>query len=163
MSAVRHGATAAAVLAAGALATATVVKWEGWARTAYPDIARVWTICAGDTQNVGSGQTATDFECERRLGRAAVRVGFEIAPCLPQDLPMETRAAFISAAYNIGTAAFCGSSMARRARAGDLAGACRALDLWNKARRGGGALVVIRGLVLRRSDERRLCEAGLRS
>jgi lysozyme len=162
VSAVKHGATAAAVLGAAALATATVVKWEGWARTAYADIGRVWTICAGDTQRVGPGQTATDLECESRLGRAAVRIGFEIAPCLPQDLPMETRAAFISAAYNIGPAAFCGSSMSRRARVGDLPGACRALDLWNKAREGGGAPVVIRGLTLRRSDERRLCEAGLR-
>jgi lysozyme len=162
VSAARHGATAAAILGAAALATATVVKWEGWALSAYPDIGRVWTICAGDTDGVKPGQKATDLECESRLGRAAVRIGFEIAPCLPHDLPIETRAAFISAAYNIGPGAFCGSSMSRQARAGDLAGACRALDLWNKAGRDGGALVVIRGLTLRRSDERRLCEAGLR-
>jgi lysozyme len=163
VSRVRNGAVAASVLVAAAAAAPILVKWEGWENEAYPDIAQVWTICAGDTRGVESGQVAGDAECESRLGQRAVQVGFEIAPCLPAQIPTEARAAFISAAYNIGSAAFCGSSMSRRALAGDLAGACRALDLWNKARVGGGGLVAVRGLTLRRSDERRLCEQGLRA
>lgn len=162
MSRIRHGATAAAVLAAAATATGTLVTWEGWVNAAYPDVARVWTICSGDTHGVKPGQVASDAECESRLGVEAVKTGFAIAPCLPGELPNETRAAFISAAYNIGASAFCGSSMSRRALAGDLPGACRALDLWNKARVGGGKPVVVRGLTLRRSDERQLCERGLK-
>jgi lysozyme len=157
----KRGATAAAILAAAATATGTLVKWEGWSNAAYPDIARVWTICAGDTHGVKPGQVASDAECESRLGIEAVKTGFAIAPCLPDELPIKVRGAFISAAYNIGPTAFCGSSMSRKARAGDLSGACRSLDLWNKARVGGGTAVVVRGLTLRRSDERQLCEAGL--
>lgn len=163
MSKARAGAAAAAVLAAATLAAPTIARWEGLSLNAYPDVARVWTLCYGDTRGVRPGQVATEAECESRLGQRAVEVGFAIAPCLPAELPTETRAAFISAAYNVGAGAFCGSSMSRRARAGNLAGACAALDLWNKARVGGGGLVVVAGLTLRRSDERALCEKGLRA
>lgn len=160
MSRARNGALAAAVLAAAATATPVIVKWEGWERAAYPDVANVWTICAGDTKGVRPGQVASDGECESRLGQRAVEIGFQIAPCLPDELPVQTRAAFISTAYNIGPTAFCGSSMSRLARAGDLPGACNALSRWNKARV-GGVLTALRGLMARRTDERALCLSGL--
>jgi lysozyme len=46
----------------------------------------------------------------------------------------------------------CGSTVQRKALANDWPGACAALDLYNKA---GGR--VMRGLVLRRADEKALC------
>ncbi len=67
---------------------------------------------------------------------------------------------FMLAAYNIGAGAFCGSSMSRRAQAGDLAGASDALLMWNKARV-DGVLQVVRGLDRRRAAERTLCLQGL--
>jgi lysozyme len=95
-------------------------------------------------------------QCDAMTLRAVAQFDHAIAPCLPQSLPTQTRAAFISAAYNIGAGAFCASTMARRAKAGDLRGACDALLLWNRA---GGR--VVRGLVNRRHAERRLCLRGL--
>ena len=47
--------------------------------------------------------------------------------------------------------------MSRKAKAGDLRGACEALMLWNKA---GGK--VVRGLTRRRTAERDLCLEGLK-
>ncbi len=139
-----------------ALAAAVIAPFEGRELRAYRDIVGVWTICDGDTQGVRPGQVATPAECDSRLAARVAQSEREIRPCLPADLPDPTRAAFISAAYNIGSGAFCGSSMARRARAGDLRGACEALRLWNKA---GGQ--VVRGLVRRREAERALCLSGL--
>lgn len=140
-----------------ALATAFIAPWEGRELRAYKDIVGVWTICYGETRGVKPGQTATQKECEAKLAKAVGEYELAIRPCLPEVLPDETRAAFVSAAYNIGPKAFCGSSMARRSLAGNLRGACDALLLWNKA---GGK--VVRGLVNRRAAERDLCLAGLK-
>ncbi|WP_206364079.1 lysozyme [Paenirhodobacter ferrireducens] len=148
--------TVAGLGAVLALAAAVIAPFEGRELRAYRDIVGVWTICDGDTQGVRPGQVATPAECDSRLAARVAQSEREIRPCLPAGLPAETRAAFVSAAYNIGSGAFCGSSMARRARAGDLRGACEALRLWNKA---GGQ--VVRGLVRRREAERTLCLSGL--
>jgi lysozyme len=66
------------------------------------------------------------------------------------------RVAFVDVAFNIGVSAFCSSSMARKANAGDMVGACDALLLWNRA---GGREVA--GLTRRRERERELCRRGL--
>lgn len=151
-----NGAIAAATLFAAATAVPYLVKWEGWENQSYPDVANVWTACAGTTRGVKPGQYYSDPKCETLLAQEAVEYGMAIAPCLPASLPNDTRAAFVVTAYNIGPKAFCGSSMSRKAMAGDLAGACASLDAWNKS-----AGRVVFGLVRRRSDERQLCERGL--
>lgn len=150
-------AKATGSLAALALAAALIAPWEGRELRAYRDIVGVPTICFGETRGVQMGDTATPAECDSQLARAVADFERAIRPCLPPALPDQTRAAMISAAYNIGAAAFCGSSMSRRAKAGDLTGACQALMLWNKA---GGREV--RGLTRRRAAERDLCLEGLR-
>ena len=63
--------------------------------------------------------------------------------------------ACVDAAYNIGVGAFCGSSMARRANAGDMVGACDPLLMWNK---GGGKRCAGRRAG---TAERDLCLGGL--
>lgn len=138
------------------LAIAIIMPWEGRELRAYRDIVGVWTICYGETRGVKSGDRATVAECEAGLAKAVGEYEQRIRPCLPAQLPPETRAAFISAAYNIGTHGFCTSSMSKRALAGNLPSACDALLLWNKA---GGK--VVKGLTNRRKAERELCRKGL--
>lgn len=148
-----------ATLTAAGAATPVLVKWEGWVNIAYPDPAigpALATACAGVTEGVILGHRYTDAECEGMVAQALVKHGLQIAPCLPDELPVKTRAAFMSAAYNIGVSNFCHSSMSRKALAGDLPGACGALSLWTKA--GGRELA---GLVRRRADEKALCLEGL--
>ncbi|MBZ8133209.1 lysozyme [Afifella sp. IM 167] len=146
--------------AAGILAVGFVGGWEGKHNTAYRDIVGVPTICFGETRGVEMGDTATDEECAAMLGDGLVEFEAGIRRCLknPDQIPDKSYVAFLSAAYNIGQRAFCGSSMARRWNAGNLEGACDALLLWNKA---GGR--VIRGLVNRRKAERELCLEGSRA
>jgi len=153
----RRGLIAAVgAVAAAALLAFTPVQ-EGRVLTTYRDIGGVLTYCDGATENAQAGKTYTPAECDAQLDRDLERHAAGIAKCMPMDrLTDGQRVAFVDAAYNIGVQAFCGSSMAGRANAGDIAGACDALLLWNRA---GGREVA--GLTRRRERERELCRRGL--
>jgi lysozyme len=153
---VTRKATGGAVTGAVALAVVFIAPWEGVEVRAYRDIVGVPTICYGETRGVKMGDTATLAECQTMLAKGVAEFAQGIRPCLPVQLPDPTRAAMVSAAYNIGISAFCRSSMSRRSLVGDLRGACDALMMWNKA---GGK--VVHGLTRRRAAERDLCLSGL--
>ena len=127
-------------------------SFEGTKLTTYRDLGGVLTYCTGATENAMWGKTYTLAECRAQLERDLERHAAGVARCVPMNrLTAGQRVAFVDAAYNIGVSAFCGSSMARRANAGDMVGACDALLMWNKV---GGREV--RGLTLRRQKEREL-------
>lgn len=147
----------AAVLAAASVAVTGIAAHEGWINAGYRDPIGVATACAGHTgPDAVLGKTYTDEQCAALLAQDAVKHGLDIAPCLPDELPTNTRAAFISFAFNVGAAKFCGSTLSKKAMAGDLRGACAELPKWTYA--GGKQLP---GLVSRRARERALCESGL--
>lgn len=142
---------------AAAIALPLVASAEGLRTYAYRDPVGIPTICFGETKGVHMGDRATADQCKAMLAERLDGFEAEVRACLKgADLPPASVAAFTSFAYNVGTAKFCASSMARKARAGDLAGACDELPKWNRA---GG--VPLPGLSKRRADERALCRAGL--
>lgn len=145
------GASLAAVVA---LATPLVAKWEGYRPDPYKDIVGVWTVCYGETQ--APMRKYTKAECDAMLTKAVERYAKPVRACVPAETPLEVQAAFVSLAYNIGAPAFCNSTAAKRARAGNYAGACEALTWFNRA---GGKYV--QGLANRRAEERKLCLSGL--
>ena len=145
----------------GAVAAAALLAFtpaqEGRVLKTYRDIGGVLTYCDGATENAQAGKLYTPAECNAQLDRDLERHAAGIAKCLPMDrLTDGQKVAFVDAAFNIGVPAFCGSSMARRANAGDMAGACDALLLWNRS---GGREVA--GLTRRRERERELCRRGI--
>ena len=73
--------------------------------------------------------------------------------CIKRPMTDGQKAAFLSFAFNVGNRAFCDSTLARKANAGDMAGACAELSRWTYA--GGKQLP---GLVRRRATERAVCE-----
>ena len=149
------GALVGAVAAASLLAFTPA--WEGTELTTYRDLGGVLTYCTGATEDAQWGKTYTPAQCRAQLDRDLERHAAGIARCIPMDrLTDGQKVAFVDAAYNIGVSAFCRSSMARRASAGDMAGACDALLMWNKV---GGKEV--RGLTRRRQAEREICLRGL--
>ena len=142
-------------------AMALVAGFEGLRTVAYEDAGpKLPTICYGETRGVKMGDTATMDECKAMLDRSLAGFSTAIDRCLPHDLPEATYVAFLSAAYNIGPVAFCGSSMARKAHAKDLRGACDALLAWNKTTI-AGVKVPLPGLTRRRKEERALCLEGV--
>jgi lysozyme len=143
-------------VAAAALFVFTSAQ-EGRVLKTYRDVGGVLTYCDGAIENAQAGKAYTPAECDAQLDRDLERHADGIAKCIPMDrLTAGQKVAFVDAAYNIGVPAFCGSSMARRANAGDMPGACDALLLWNRA---GGKEVL--GLTRRRQRERELCLKGL--
>lgn len=150
--------TAAAMMAA---AVALVGSWEGLRTVAYPDrLANgIPTVCFGETRGVKLGDSYTVEQCQVMLGQGLIDFEAGMRRCLarPDAIPDKPYVAFLSLSYNIGTGAFCRSTVARRANAGDIRGACNAIPMWTRA---GGR--VVQGLVNRRADEQRLCLEGVR-
>ncbi|WP_244498376.1 lysozyme [Aureimonas ureilytica] len=142
-----------------ASAIGVVAAHEGLRTKAYiPIPGDVPTICFGETRGVRIGDTKTVAECHAMLGPRLQEFETAIRACLtnPDAIPDKPYVAFLSVTYNIGSAGFCGSSMARLANAGDLRGACDALLLWDKSK---GKRIP--GLTRRRREEREMCLAGL--
>lgn len=164
-SGLKPGKKSAAALAAliTAVAMTIVVPFvathEGEELETYRDIAGVWTACYGDTdpEMAIPGASYTREECIDSLMRQLVAHAEPMVACVPGvTASPEITSAFLSLTYNIGSGAFCRSTVARRFNAGDYAGACEAIEMWKYA---NGK--VVKGLVLRRADERRLCERGI--
>lgn len=143
-----------------AAAVALVGAWEGLRTVAYQDrlAGGIPTVCFGETRGVKLGDRYTVEECKIMLGDGLVEFEAGMRKCLkaPDTVPDKPYVAFLSLSYNIGVGAFCRSSIARKANAGDLRGACNAITLYNRA---GGR--VVQGLVNRRAAERKLCLEGL--
>lgn len=148
----------AALLVALSIAVPVVQKAEGLALDPYWDVAHVRTYCYGETQDVVE-RRYTPAECVTRLRKRLREYGSTVQACVPAvAFNVYILAAFTSFAYNVGTAAACGSTAFKLARAGKFAQACDALRMWNKA---GGK--VRKGLVTRRDNERVICLQGVQN
>jgi lysozyme len=139
-----------------ALATGTISYFEGRELRAYQDIVNVWTICDGETKGVKPGDVATAAQCDAMLARNLRTYEAGLDRCLTGYVPGQVKVAFLSWTYNVGVGAACGSTLIRKANAGDVTGACNELTKWNRA---GGR--VVRGLTVRREAERKLCLEGI--
>ncbi len=148
-----------ALAATGILAAAAVVvtKWEGKHNEVYLDPVGIPTVCYGHTgPDVKPGLRFTNSECEALLREDLLEAKRIVNRCIPRPMRPHQEAALISAAFNIGPKVVCGSTLQRKALAGDWAGACAELGRWKFAK---GR--VFKGLILRRADERALCEGRL--
>ncbi|MEE8628189.1 MULTISPECIES: lysozyme [Methylobacterium] len=155
----------AAVLAGGTATgvAATAVTFtggnEGVRLVAYKDrLARdLPTVCYGETRGVALGMRFTKAQCDAMLVKALGEFAdTSVERCVKVPIPDPVYVAFLDLAYNIGAGAFCKSTVVRRWNAGDRAGACDALLLFNRA---GGR--VVPGLTARRQRERALCRMGI--
>lgn len=139
-------------------AVALIGGYEGLRLNSYQDVIGVWTACYGETRGIRPGMKFTKAECDAQFAKGLVEFETGMRACLkrPDAIPIKPYIAFLSLSYNIGLGAFCKSSVARYANAGDLRAACNRIPAFNKA---GGR--VVRGLVSRRGDEQKYCLSGL--
>lgn len=137
-----------------AIATWFVAPWEGRSLPVYRDIVGVPTVCYGHTgKDVKVGQPArTAAECKALLTGDLKSAYASVQKCITVPLWPEQAAAFTSLAFNAGQGAVCGSTLQRKANAGDMAQACGQIMRWVYA---GGKRV--QGLVNRRQAEYTLC------
>ncbi|TCR69676.1 lysozyme [Bosea sp. BK604] len=152
--------------AVAALAASVVGGFEGIRLAAYADPASKgypWTVCYGETRledgsPVRPGMKFTLDQCKQMLVKRADEFADGVERCVPsaKDMPPKRYVAHLSLAYNIGTGAYCKSSVARLQNAGQPRASCDAFLKWNKA-----AGVVFPGLTRRRQQERAMCLEGL--
>ena len=148
----------AAKIGAGALALAVplVMQWEGLSTVVYRDPIGRLAVCYGhDDQTLAQGKRYTTQQCKDMLAEDLAKHA-DALDCVRVPLSDGQKAALLSFAFNVGQAKFCGSTLVKKANAGDMPGACAELSRWTRA--GGRELP---GLVKRRAAERELCERGL--
>jgi len=160
MSRVKKSAAVAAIVAT------TLTGFEGFRQNAYPDPATKgypWTACMGETRltdgkPIRPGMKFTVEECKAMLLARADEFGQAVERCVPSaiNMPAKRYVAHLSLAYNIGTGAYCKSSVARLQNAGQPKAACDAFMKWNRA-----AGIVFPGLTRRRAEERAMCLEGM--
>lgn len=119
--------------------------WDPW--------GKVWTVCEGHTGGVDPNRIYSDAECKAFKDADIATANAVVKRCLPMPMLPQIEAALTDAAYNIGPAVVCGSTLQRKGQANDWPGACAELDRWKFA---GGR--VLPGLVRRRADDRAVCE-----
>jgi lysozyme len=127
---------------------------EGLRTVAYKDPVGIPTACFGETLNVKMGDTFTPEQCREMLGARVLEFGAAVERCVRTPMSPSRKAGLTSFAYNVGTDAFCGSTLVKKLNAGDPA-ACDELRRWTKAKG-----IPLPGLVKRREQERDLCLQG---
>ncbi|NYD91446.1 lysozyme [Sphingomonas melonis] len=124
---------------------------------AYLDIVKVPTACDGITKGVKMGMRFTPARCNELLEEELIAHAEPIIRCVPALKGRTNQViAAVSLSYNIGTAGFCRSSIARVWNAGQWRAGCDRFLLFDKA---GGRTVA--GLAARRQRERAICVTGL--
>lgn len=142
--------TSLALSAAGLVA---IVMPEGYVEVAVPPVkGDVCTVGFGTTEGVKCGDTITPPKALARALTDVQRFEGALKRCVTVPLHQHEYDAYISLAYNIGTGAFCGSTLVKRLNGQDYAAACQQILVWDKFK--GKPL---RGLTIRRQAEYRQC------
>ena len=142
-----------ATISLSATALVAILLHEGYRENAY-------TPVAGDVPTIGFGTTSGVKLGDRTNPEKALNValrdvqGFEgaIKSCVTVPLTQYEYDAFVSLSYNIGSNAFCKSTLVKKLNAGDYAGACNQILRWDQFK--GKPLA---GLTKRRQEEHKKC------
>lgn len=132
-----------------------IATQEGTKPVAYLDPVGIHTICNGHTRGVTIGQRKTYNECQQLLREDASEAGKAVARCTTARLTQEQYDSLVSFTFNVGGAAYCKSTLARKLNAGNCEGAANEFDRWVMAK--GKRLP---GLVKRRAAEKAMFLKG---
>jgi len=147
-------AGAVGAIAVSAAGLGFIGGWEGKENEPYRDIAGVWTVCYGSTgAHVLANGERTDEECIALLDEDVDRFEAAVNRCTPVPKTQNQFDALVSLSFNIGEAAYCRSTLARKFNDGDVLGAADQFPAWSYATVNGERRM-IRGLLNRRLAER---------
>lgn len=143
------GSTSAIILSGSML----VAPWEGKVNSVYKDPVNILTSCYGHTgKELMVGDSFSDEECLAQLNKDLVKANKAVKSVVVVPLTPYQEAALTSFTYNVGEGKLKKSTMARKFNSLDYSGGCGELLKWVYA---GG--VRLKGLVLRREDEYKMC------
>lgn len=142
-----------AAISLSATALVAIVLHEGYKDNAYIPLAGdIPTIGFGTTSGVKLGDRTTPEKALQMAMRDVQSYEGAVKSCVKVPLSQNEYDAFISLSYNIGTGAFCKSTLVKKLNTGDYEGACKQILLWDKFN--GKPLV---GLTKRRQEEYKKC------
>lgn len=128
MSKTRFAIGALALSASGLIG---ILGYEGYSETAYiPVPGDVPTIGFGTTGGVKLGDTITPEKAIERAYRDIQKTESAIHKCVHVPLSQGEMDAYSSLAYNIGTSAFCSSTLVKKLNVRDYEGACAEIKRW---------------------------------
>lgn len=149
----RNPRAAIAGLALSAAALVGLVSHEGYSDKAYTPVpGDVPTIGFGTTDGVKLGDKITPPKALARALADVQKYEGAIKQCVKVPLHQHEYDAYTSLAYNIGTGAFCRSTLVAKVNQGDYLGGCNEILKWDRFQ--GKPL---RGLTIRRQEEHRKC------
>lgn len=154
--------TTLAALSLSAAALVGIVMQEGYTdRAVIPVPGDVPTIGFGTTQGVKIGDTTTPPKALSRALSDMQKFEGALKQCVTVPLHQHEYDAFVGFSYNVGSGAFCRSSMVKKLNAGDYPGACREILRWTYFQGKDCAAPenarLCGGLAKRRQDEYRQC------
>jgi lysozyme len=119
------------------IGAAVLIAREGRRLDAYRDSVGIWTIGVGHTAAAGlpvprAGLRISAAECDALFARDVQTFVRTVNQAVPGELPQHAFDALVSLCFNIGPAAFLRSTVLRRMRAGDRAGAAEAILMWDR-------------------------------
>ena len=139
------------VLSAAALVG--IALSEGYSDTAIIPIKDdVPTLGFGSTEGVKLGDKTTPVKALARTLQDIQKFEGAIKKCVVVPLHQYEYDAYVNLAYNIGTGAFCGSTLVKKLNTTNYAGACQEILRWDRAKG-----VKIKGLTVRRQAEYQKC------
>ena len=142
-----------AALSLSAVGFGSIVAYEGYSPVAYTPVpGDVATIGFGTTEGVRQGDKITPPQAVQRALQDISKYEGAVKQCVRVPLAQNEYDAFLSLAYNIGPANFCGSTLVRKLNEGDYSGACTEILRWDRFK--GKPLA---GLTKRRQSEYRKC------
>lgn len=141
-------------LALSASALVGILMHEGYSDKAYAPVkGDVPTIGFGTTGGVKMGDTIKPPQAVARALGDVQKFEGALKQCVKVPLHQYEYDAYVSLSYNIGSAAFCGSTLVKKLNAGDFDGACQQVLRWDRFK--GKPLA---GLTKRRQAEYEQCK-----
>jgi lysozyme len=145
-----------AALSASAVALVGLAVHEGYREEAYTPVpGDVPTIGFGTTQGVRLGDKTNPVEALQRALADMQKFEGAIKRCVTVPLFQHEYDAYLSLSYNIGSGAFCSSTLVKLLNQGQYKAACDQILRWDKFK--GKPL---RGLTIRREKEHKQCLGG---
>ena len=122
-----------AALSLSAAGFVGIVVHEGYNDRAYTPVpGDVPTIGFGTTEGVKLGDKITAPQAVIRALQDVSKFEGAVKRCVTVPLHQYEYDAYISLSYNIGSGAFCSSTLVKKLNAGDYPGACKEILRWDR-------------------------------
>lgn len=122
-----------AALSLSAAALVGLLTFEGYRDTAYTPVpGDVPTIGYGSTAGVKMGDRTDPVTALHTAMADVTKFEGAIKQCVTAPLRQHEYDAYLSLAYNIGTSAFCKSTLVNKLNRLDYSGACREILRWDR-------------------------------